>query len=405
MGVTMLLLLLFPFALLIYQYVRYFGTDFVPTSISLADIKTEFANEWTEQSDDMVIRLIGVTRLWLLFASVILIWPFITALAERFHGTAYEARRFFSWSTYTPYFFSAMILVASFGLIGMRSQYDALRTTQDPTVFKVVGQSVKTPSYNFRILDYFVTDRYYYRSDPSKDETQEAYPTYGKFVVVTYSVTNTSPETVIPYLNAAVSTDTAAYRQSTNAYPRIVATQPVLTFLKLAPQQVGISQFIFDVPTDAEVEKLGVSVLDEEGHLIGGTRVVALTSVNHQGPRPEEIVALQFEYINMARWEQAYELHARESKDQFSLQQYTDYASRLQPVSYLSYSFSSVNVDGNHATIEGTSIVSDPRRVSKVRISGETTLEAEGWRIVASPEFIQLVRGEKQSSVDRENVP
>jgi hypothetical protein len=36
--------------------------------------------------------------------------------------------------------------------------------------------------------------------------------------------------------------------------------------------------------------------------------VVDLTEVAPQGPRPQEILALQYEYFNMTAWKQAYEL-------------------------------------------------------------------------------------------------
>jgi hypothetical protein len=50
--------------------------------------------------------------------------------------------------------------------------------------------------------------------------------------------------------------------------------------------------------------------------------VVDLRESDPQGPRPEEILALQFEYINMTDFERVYDLFAQESKDRVSEQDY-----------------------------------------------------------------------------------
>src|SRR5215204_6881716 len=44
-------------------------------------------------------------------------------------------------------------------------------------------------------------------------------------------------------------------------------------------------------------------------------RVVDLRESDPQGPRPEEILALQYEYFNMADYERVYDLFAQEFKD------------------------------------------------------------------------------------------
>jgi hypothetical protein len=69
----------------------------------------------------------------------------------------------------------------------------------------VVGESVETPpQFDYRILDSFTTDRYYYLESPNTygPMYEEAYSQAGKFVVLTYSVTNTSPQTVKANLGA-----------------------------------------------------------------------------------------------------------------------------------------------------------------------------------------------------------
>ena len=64
----------------------------------------------------------------------------------------------------------------------------------------VIGESVEGSSFDFRVLDYFTTDRYYYNGGLYEEE--EAISQLGKFVVVNYSLTNTSAGTISPFFNA-----------------------------------------------------------------------------------------------------------------------------------------------------------------------------------------------------------
>ncbi len=59
-----------------------------------------------------------------------------------------------------------------------------------------VGEAIEGDSYDLRVLDYFVADRYYYVNDPFLDDVQDYYSEAGRFVVVNYSVTNTSSGTI-----------------------------------------------------------------------------------------------------------------------------------------------------------------------------------------------------------------
>ena len=61
-----------------------------------------------------------------------------------------------------------------------------------------IGENIEAGSFDLRVLDYFVTDHYYYMTDPSLDEIQDYFSQAGRFVVVNYSVTNTSPQTIRP---------------------------------------------------------------------------------------------------------------------------------------------------------------------------------------------------------------
>ena len=61
----------------------------------------------------------------------------------------------------------------------------------------IVGENVKSGSFDFCVLDYFVAGRYYYLADPTFDSMQEDYSSQlGKLVAVNYAVINTSPQTI-----------------------------------------------------------------------------------------------------------------------------------------------------------------------------------------------------------------
>jgi hypothetical protein len=64
----------------------------------------------------------------------------------------------------------------------------------------IVGESVEAGSFDLRVLDYFVTDNYYYNGGLYEEE--EGISQLGKFIVVNYSLTNTSPGTISLFFNA-----------------------------------------------------------------------------------------------------------------------------------------------------------------------------------------------------------
>src|SRR5688572_20140014 len=51
----------------------------------------------------------------------------------------------------------------------------------------VLGETVETPSFDWRVIDMFETDHYYYLENPSVPIETDAISEVGKFVVVTYS--------------------------------------------------------------------------------------------------------------------------------------------------------------------------------------------------------------------------
>jgi hypothetical protein len=149
-----------------------------------------------------------------------------------------------------------------------------------------------------------------------------------------------------------------------------------------------VSQFIFDVPTDVEPELLTVN---EEPTIATSYEVgaVDLTSEDPQGPRPEEIFALQLEYYNLTAWEQAYELFAQESKARVSKQVFVSKNQedhQQDPVAFTQYSFPTVKIQGDHATMQVVRSTSWSEGETQDRVTQEAVLEDEGWRIMMRDE-------------------
>ena len=265
----------------------------------------------------------------------------------------------------------------------------------------VVGETVETPQFDYRILDVYSTDNYYYLENPSVPTEQEAFSQAGEFVVLTYSVTNTNPETVTANLGARLfvkaGNEVEVYEETdqvSHPYSGAIVGGP-----ELGPRQMLLGQFIFDVPTDVEPETVAVLYEDETEEARGEAGAVDLTEEDPQGPRPEEVLALQYEYGNMNAWEQAYELFAQESKNEVSQEDYVGTWEEEPPQSLTQYAFPSVEVKGDHATIERVYTAATQDGEVQDKATQEAVLEDEGWNIVMREDQVKffLAGGETTS--------
>jgi len=262
----------------------------------------------------------------------------------------------------------------------------------------IVGESVAATNFDFRVLDYFVTDNYYYLENPSKygRDEQDVFPEAGRFVVVNYSVTNTGSGSLEPNLGATLEVEggeQAEFYDETDA-----ASHPSDTYgMDLAPRQIGLSQFIFDVPSDVKPTAVGVSILDDIDEAVDTVGAIDLARQDPKGAVPEEVLALQYEYVDMAAYEQAYALFAEQSQAKVSLQQYSDYMS-TDPSAVTDYSFPSVSVNGDQASIErvGTFALRDGSEIQD-KATQEAVFTDDGWKIVMRDDQIQSLLGQSGS--------
>jgi hypothetical protein len=149
-------------------------------------------------------------------------------------------------------------------------------------------------------------------------------------------------------------------------------------------------QFIFDVPVD--VEPRLVAVLYEDGleEIRGEAGVVDLTREDSQGPRPEEILALQYELGNMYEWEEAYDLFAQESQDRVSRGQYVSFWEGTEDNAVTDYAFPSIEVEGDHASVESVITGATESKDVQDKRTQEFVREEEGWRIVMRERQVRL---------------
>jgi hypothetical protein len=120
----------------------------------------------------------------------------------------------------------------------------------------VLGENVETPYFDYRIMDVFTTDHYYYLEDPSIPLTQDAVSQDGKFVVLTYSMTNTSPQPVTVNLDGRLHVRAGDKVEVYDESDQVVHPRSggIVGGPELVPREVLLGQLIFYVPAEVEPE-------------------------------------------------------------------------------------------------------------------------------------------------------
>jgi hypothetical protein len=279
------------------------------------------------------------------------------------------------------------------------SEPTAAEAASNIPIDAVLGEAVETPSFDWRVIDVFETDHYYYLEDPSVPIETDAISKVGKFVVVTYSMRNTSAQTVTANLGATLHVTipdgkTEIYEESevTHPYSGAIWGGP-----ELAPRGLLLGQFIFDVPVEVEPEFLIGLYQDDMDEPRGEAGNVDLTEEEPTGPGPDEIYALQMEYFNMGEYDREYALFAQESKDRVSEQEFVSGNKREDQkygrTAFTEYSFPSVKIEGDRATLQIVRSWSSEDDEGQVQDTQEAVLEDEGWRIVMRGEQYKAYGG------------
>ena len=97
---------------------------------------------------------------------------------------------------------------------------------------------------------------------------------------------------------------------------------------------------------------------------------------------PEDVLASQYELVNAGAYEAAYDLFDSASQQLVSPEQYASYFASLAPYEITSYSFPSVQVQGEAATVVVDIVVSSSNGVEGYTVTQQMVLEAGSWRVV-----------------------
>lgn len=280
--------------------------------------------------------------------------------------------------------------------LGETTQADVLGeeiSADIPTV--KLGESVSLGPFDFRVLDFTSTDHYTYveATYPSIEEVDmvDTFPQVGKFVVVTYVVENTTNTPIDP---EGVSTLVTATPEFYEIAEDVSHPPTVYGDRTLQPRQTRVGQLIFDVPQDVEPSRLDVYATDESMEPINQGAEVDLSAEAPEEIPPEDILALQYEYVTMAAFDEAYALFADQSQQLVSPEQYKAFFENVGPYGTKNYSFPSVQVQGDTATVNvvftAFSMVSEEEQFQRTQ---QMVLEDEGWRIVMRDEQVSAFTG------------
>ncbi|MBA2691491.1 MAG: hypothetical protein H0U65_03225 [Rubrobacter sp.] len=274
------------------------------------------------------------------------------------------------------------------------SESDPAATEEQPDAptDATIGESIEFAGFDLRGLDVFETDRYVYVEDVFGEdfvEMQDSGASAGKFVVVSYSVTNTGSGPVEAGFSGILdSADAEFYEEAEDAnHP------PTLFGMSLPPRGVGVGQLVFDVPQDVGPAVINVALTDDVYEPTGEGARIDLNEGNLRDATPQEMMALYYEYGNMQAWGKTYEMFDSASQEQVAYDSYEDFWTSLQTSAITEYSFPSVDVQGDSATIEVVRTGASEEGPEQQQLTQEMILEDDGWRLVMRDDQIETFTG------------
>ena len=118
------------------------------------------------------------------------------------------------------------------------------------------------------------------------------------------------------------------------------------------------------------------------------TTVVSEEPCVSQEQPPDDVLALQYEYINSGDFQEAYALFAEQSRREVSLAQYRAFFEDNAPYSITDYSFSPARVRGDSASVDAEFTATSAAGVERLERTQEFVCEGEDWRVVMRPEQV-----------------
>ncbi len=120
---------------------------------------------------------------------------------------------------------------------------------------------------------------------------------------------------------------------------------------------------------------------------------------------PEETLDLQYQYINAGDYESAYALFDEGSKQAVSVEQYRAFFESNAPYSTTDYSFPSVSVQGEGATVEAAFTVTSASGQERLQRTQQLVREEGQWRVVMRNEQVTAFVGTSSESASGGGLP
>jgi hypothetical protein len=121
---------------------------------------------------------------------------------------------------------------------------------------------------------------------------------------------------------------------------------------------------------------------------------------------PEEVLALQYEYINRGDFENAYSLFAEQSQREVSLEQYGAFFEANAPYSVTDYSFSPSQVQGGSASLDAVFTVNSAAGSEQLQRTQRFVQEENGeWRVVMRPDQVAALTATSKAVSSKEEPP
>lgn len=276
------------------------------------------------------------------------------------------------------------------GRAEQESPPEAEPSTATPTEGRAypAGAVVPFPDFDLRVLDVIERDSFEYADFVNPDgsiSNPEVLPTAGAFLIVAYSARNTADKPLEFGTGATLTASGQTYETSDEAEHPDSGDYG----FELAPEQMKVGLFVFDVGADARPETISIGE-GYQGNYDRPPVEIDLTNEEPGSAAPDEILALQYEYANMAAWGEAYALYASQSKERVSEARFTEYQTGGPRTAIAEYSFPSVEVDRSQAAVNRVLTVSSAEGEGQDEATQPMALEDAGWRVVMREEQIEL---------------
>jgi hypothetical protein len=119
---------------------------------------------------------------------------------------------------------------------------------------------------------------------------------------------------------------------------------------------------------------------------------------------PEDVLALQYEYINSGNFEEAYSLFAEQSRQEVSLTQYRAFFEANAPYSVTDYSFSPAQVQGDSASVDVEFTATSASGEERLQRTQEFVRENGDWRVVMRPKQVAVFTA-TDNVAEKESMP